>query len=134
MVVFFHSTVPAFQFQFGWAGVNLFFILSSFLITRILFNAKQQPLKLYLKNFYIRRVLRIFPLYFLYLILSILLLFFLNNIFLGEDVIIKEGIADFKNNYPFLLTYTYNFEAVVNFFQQEVILTLFFWTSMDIIR
>lgn len=56
----------------GWCGVDLFFVLSGFLITGILYDTKSS--NTFFKTFYIRRALRIFPLYYAVVILSLIVL------------------------------------------------------------
>lgn len=57
----------------GSIGVRLFFVLSGFLITRILLQSRQWPAGSALKVFYARRALRIFPLFYLVLALAALI-------------------------------------------------------------
>ena len=96
LVIMFHLGVA----YFGWAGVILFFVLSGYLITKTLYTEKESPspLKNKFRNFWARRVLRIFPLYYLY--------FFILSL-----ILILKWIPS-NPEMPWLFTYSYNFYLI----------------------
>ena len=103
-VVLFHYTF----FSCGWAGVQLFFVLSGFLITSILVSDSHLPLGQYLKKFYWRRTLRIFPLYFGYLAI------------LGLCYGLTGKPELFGRSWMYLLTYTINFQRLDPAFHNNI--------------
>ena len=60
-------------FIIGKLGVILFFVLSGFLISYLLYKEKELTNTIGIKNFYVRRILRIWPLYFLIILLALFL-------------------------------------------------------------
>jgi peptidoglycan/LPS O-acetylase OafA/YrhL len=84
----------------GQHGVTLFFAISGTLITTLLLRERERSGQIDLKAFFIRRSLRIFPLYYAVIGLYVVLVFALER-----D---KPEGHDFFNNLPFFLTYTSN--------------------------
>lgn len=82
----------------GWIGVQLFFVLSGYLITGALLDTQQA--RHYFLNFYARRTLRIFPLYYGILIAA----FIVRPIFFVKPLALNET----AHNQVWLWTYLYN--------------------------
>jgi peptidoglycan/LPS O-acetylase OafA/YrhL len=87
----------------GWVGVQLFFVLSGYLITKGLLIEKQEKRIInYLKIFYWKRSLRIFPTYFVYIFLFVIICIYFDQ----WDRINKSFIP--------LITYTINIYAMLS--------------------
>jgi len=61
-------------FRWGWIGVDMFFVLSAYLITTLLLSERQAFGQVAFKQFMIRRILRIWPLYFIIVLLGFFIL------------------------------------------------------------
>lgn len=82
-----------------WVGVDLFFVLSGFLITGILLESKTE--KFYFRNFIIRRSLRIFPLYYIFILLFFFLIPWIVPGIFGD-------ISYYQNNIGWFILYLQN--------------------------
>jgi len=109
MVVLFHLNLTS-RFYYpvifnGEAGVLIFFVLSGFLITTLCLKEKVATGDISLKNFYIRRALRIFPVAYLFILVLVVLNFFFK---LGINYINILGAAFYLMNFSFYFR-KYNF-------------------------
>jgi len=111
MIFGFHTD----HLPFGWLGVQLFFVVSGYLITGILLRMKTNlPTREYFLKFYGRRFFRIFPLYYFYLFLIFVLSTWLISISYKPKImnVVMDQIG-------YAVLYLYNFYAALRGFNSS---------------
>ncbi|RYZ21319.1 MAG: acyltransferase [Chitinophagaceae bacterium] len=88
----------------GGTGVSVFFVLSGFLITYLLIKEQEASGRISLRNFYVRRVLRIWPLYYLVVGFSMIVYPFLKKM-IGME-------SPTGTNLAYYLTFLSNFDVI----------------------
>lgn len=121
LVILYHNFSFVEYFNYGWLGVDLFFVLSGFLITNILLATTNS--KNYFKNFYARRVLRIFPLYYLSLFLFLIIFPSFKNFPLD--------VSYYQENQFWFWTYLQNWTLVFNQDGQGIALNHFWSLAVE---
>lgn len=96
-VIFTHVQKHGVTWYFpGWLGVDIFFVLSGFLITYLLFREESKMGSIDMGAFYIRRAFRILPIYLLVLSIYVILAYFSSQ---------PEKWAEMKAGLPYFLTF-----------------------------
>jgi peptidoglycan/LPS O-acetylase OafA/YrhL len=102
-VVWHHTVLPASWLPMsgrGFLGVDMFFVLSGFLIVTLLLREEDTSGKISLRHFYVRRSLRIFPLYYAILLLM--------AVYTYGSASQSEVAVAFRENLPYYGTYLSN--------------------------
>jgi peptidoglycan/LPS O-acetylase OafA/YrhL len=91
LLVHFNKIIP-----FGWIGVDLFFVLSGYLISNLLFTEFNSKGKVNIKRFLIRRGFKLYPLFYAFIIITVI-----SKILLNESVSWKIALYEstFTRNY-----------------------------------
>lgn len=109
----------------GWVGVDLFFVLSGYLVSGLLFDEYQLNRKIDYKRFLIRRGFKIYPSYYLYIIVTYLVYFFS----MPEKISISKLMAElffYQNYFPGVWAHTWSLAVEEHFYFLLCLLFAFF--------
>ncbi len=101
-------------FAYGWWVLQSFFVISGFLLTMLLLKEKEKgyPFLKYIKEFYLKRFYRIFPLYWTFLaVLTIIVLLF----GITKIPLVSGLLEEYQVNWWLFWSYTYNYKEIANF-------------------
>lgn len=131
LLVFIFHTIPA--FQFGQNGVSFFYVISSFLLTHLALTEIHSTNQFSRKNFFIRRALRIYPLYYLVIVFAFIVLPILSKTFHFPATLpeAKWKYLFFLSNYDysdhvFFLKLLWSIAVEEQFYIAFILLSIFF--------
>jgi peptidoglycan/LPS O-acetylase OafA/YrhL len=98
----------------GWIGVDLFFVLSGFLIAGLLFKDYQQHGRISLQTFYVRRGLKIYPAFYLYLAVTTLVWISCGRPW--QPIMFLADLFFFQNYVPGVIGHTWSLAVEEHFY------------------
>lgn len=105
---YYSESIPVWNIlhNYGWIGVDIFLCLSAFLFTKLLFVEYEEKDTINIPYFYLRRILRIWPLYFFFFGIMLIYSLFLTG--WDTNILLRSiGILTFTDNL-FTMVYGYN--------------------------
>ena len=112
LIIHYHFQYINLPFTLAYTALHAFFIMSAYLISRNLLKEKTlaKNFSVFFKVFYIKRTVRIFPIYFLYLFI-VIIIFVLIKLITNQNAF--GVISELKRYGWMLLTFTYNFKMQI---------------------
>lgn len=134
LVLFRHSDLENNLIQdFGWLGVDLFFVLSGFLISNLLFKEYLKNKEVNVLKFLVRRSFKIFPPFYFFMFVTLLLSPLLTG---GSKIDIREVLSELfylQSYLPRMWLHTWSL-AIEEHFYLIFSITLYFVTSRQILE
>lgn len=116
-VTFYISDSANFFWQFfnknGWIGVDIFFVLTGFLVTILLLEERAKFGKFSIKEFLKRRAFRIFPLYFLAILVGFFIVPFIFEGWFGINYLPNNFSNQLQRNLPWYLVFLGNWNSAI---------------------
>lgn len=131
LVLLYHSGIGTRLGNGGWVGVDLFFVLSGFLISGLLFTEYKERGSISFKRFFIRRGLKLYPAFYVY-ILSMLLYQVIYRRTIGSLGQFLSEMLYIQNYGPFIWRHTWSLAVEEHFYiLLPVFLLVLIKTSTD---
>jgi peptidoglycan/LPS O-acetylase OafA/YrhL len=115
LVLFRHSTFSGLLHDIGWIGVDLFFVLSGFLVSSLVFNEYKATGSFKFKMFFLRRGFKIYPAFYFYLVVSLCVNYFEHGISYETRFILAE-VFFLQSYLPHVWTHTWSLAVEEHFY------------------